>query len=368
MLFFKKTPTSSLDQFSKDFGDFPPQPLNLGIKNNKFDVISLSGLSSKYYTISRVSRTLRRNPEKESDPVAKAISQEMRDSITEIERAISKLKNSIGKLPLIRKIAALILFFAIFPLLLVLMVFLSLKLLYSVSKVKSLGTESLGFFSPKTQDNSEIVIKPGPIKKSKILPEAIISHEHIHLMQNACFGESSTENIDADFKINIEKFLKNEHINSKSALYYLSLNEVEARLHEIVISHYKKNKMLPVDYQGFLSLLLACDFLGEYVRSMFLKCDVSFPEENTDNYELREEVPAEDILLMLTFLSDFQYEKRFVCEALSFMYGNLLMIYGDSKKALDYFQTIECQDFYYQIYGNHASPIMRKKDLYESEA
>jgi hypothetical protein len=58
-------------------------------------------------------------------------------------------------------------------------------------------------------------------------------------------------------------------------------------------------------------------------------------------------------------------DKGLIQSLLSVMYGNLLFIYGDQEKAFDYLHTIECQDFYDQIYGKYASPVMRTKYSYE---
>ncbi|MCM0612167.1 hypothetical protein KFJ24_06710 [Marinobacter sediminum] len=357
--FYKKTPTTSIDQFSKDFFSFPPKPLSSKVINNKFDILSLRVVGGKYYTLTRVFKVFRRDPEKECDPIVREMILKARSSFSELRALIKELRADFLNLNSLVKLLAVLLFLVILPFVLVFAIFAFLRFILLLSKVESIGTGSLGFFSPKTQDSSEIVVMPAKIKKAEISVDSVISHEHIHLMQDSCFSEGSSDIIDAESAINLKKFLKEEYLDSSRSYYYFKLKEVEARLHEIVLSYYRKYENLPMDYQGFLSFIQGCEVIGGDVQRILKLYGADTPTVKIKTYSMREPIPAEDLLIMLYYFDDFQHAKRFVCEALSVMYGNLLLIYGDSEKAYEYLNTVESQDFYYQIYGENASLTVR---------
>jgi hypothetical protein len=356
MNLYKKFPAGSQDQFLKDFGEFPPKPLTTEASNHTFDVIYLSGFGMKYYSLSRSFRIFNSGASDIKDENLRGMYEEVQRIKHDVKASFFNVFSSFKSINLIQKIGTIFLLTLVSPFLLLIFLFLLLNAVYRMYRVPTIGTESLGFFSPAMQQKSEIVVRPKAIRKARISLDAIISHEHIHLLQHRIFLNRKSDLLGLKFKENLKGFLNESALQSEEAFYYLSLNEVEARLHEVVLSHYRAHGNLPSDYQDFLVMILSCDVLGEPVSRILSKYDVTAPEYVGREYSLREFVPAEDLAIMLGYFPDFSYAKRFVCEALSVMYGNLLILYGDSDKAFEYLKTIECSDFYTQLYGEHSIP------------
>lgn len=359
MLLYEKYSTDCQEQLFKDFGEFPPKPLHTPPRKHKFDVVHLSGIGIKYYSLSRVFGLFKADEGQIEDENVRLMHKEVQDVKYGLMTSLQDLAFTFKKLNVISKALSLFLVLLISPLLLIFFSFLLIRLLYRLYRVPSLGSNALGFFSPITQQKSEIVVKPKAIKKSGISLDAIISHEHIHLLQFRSFPERKEDLLGADIKANVQGMLKENAIRLDKALYYLSLNEVEARLHEVVLSHYRAHQSLPSDYQGFLVMILSCEVLGRPVSRILSNHEVPMPEYLGQEYNLREVVPAEDLAILLGYFNDFSYAKRFICESLSVMYGNLLMLYGDTQKAVKYLRTIECSDFYIQLYGEPSVPMDR---------
>ncbi|PCM45934.1 hypothetical protein [Marinobacter sp. ANT_B65] len=351
MQIYKKYPTCSQIQLLKDFGDCPPKPLTTRALKYSFDIIYLSGIGDKYYSLSRLFRVFKDDSSKIRDQNLKAMLEIVKNAKKGIKAPIQDFFSTFKNLKLVQKIGTLFLLFFISPFFLLFIFFVLGKTAIHLYRMPVTGKDALGFFSPITQQKSEIVVKPKSIKKAQISLDAVISHEHIHLLQHRIFPNRQVDLLGYEFKENIRKFLNQPALKSEKTFYHLSLNEVEARLHEVVLSYYRAYGNLPIDYQGFLVMILSCDVLGEPVSRILSKYDVAVPEYDGRKYSLRDVSPAEDIAIMLGYFPDFSYAKRFVCEALSMMYGNLLVLYGDSDLAFKYLETVECSDFYTQLYG-----------------
>jgi len=344
MLFYKKSPTTSRSQLLNDFGDFPPKPLADDLTNRNFDVVYLSGLGNQYFLMSRFVRGLMGDPE---DLIDSELIQFQKEHVESKIKFMSTYKG----LNFFQKAGLFVVIFFALPLIFFGMGVYFIGAFYKFSKSKSAGSSVVGFFNPTSQQKSEIAIKPKIIKKSKSILPAIVSHEHIHLLQHNAFMERRKDLRKVEHNTNLRKFLTEKFLESESAFYYLELNEVEARLHEVVLSYYRAHGQLPVDYRGFLIMILSCEFLGDHAARVLSEHDIILPESESYNYQMRDVTAAREIAVMFMFFSGGNYPKRFICEALSVMYGNLIIIYGDPMSASEYLKTIINTDFYINLYG-----------------
>ncbi|TYC63824.1 hypothetical protein FMN52_00950 [Marinobacter sp. BW6] len=356
---YRKYSTDCHEQLFKDFGEFPPKPLRAPPLKHTFDVIYLSGIGSKYYSLSRVFGLFKADEDEIEDENVRLMHKEVQDVKYGLVTSLQDLVFKFKKLNLLNKTLSLLLVILISPLFLIFFAFLLIILIYRLYRIPSLGLNSLGFFSPITQQKSEIVVKPRDIKNAGLSLDAIVSHEHIHLLQFRKFPDRQNDLLGTDFKASVKNVLKDSAKRSGKAFYYLSINEVEARLHEVVLSYYRAYQSLPHDYRGFLVMILSCEVLGGPVSKILSNHEVELQEYVFRDFNLREVAPAQDLAIMLGYFKDFSYSKRFVCESLSVMYGNLLMLYGDTQKAINYLKTIECSDFYLQLYGEPSVPMDR---------
>lgn len=354
MYLYKTSTTSCESQLSKDFGEYPPRPLNAKIKNHSFDIIKLSRIGGTYFTLSRCLRIFKRSPDQEAPIDVRSALHQFIKSKNELLESMTETKNMFRDFSLIQKILLLLVVILFSPFVLIVALFFLLRIFYLILRMPKIGTDSLGFFSPITQDKSEIVVKPAHINKSDLSLDAVVSHEHIHLMQHAAFKNRSTLWRNEDYKENLKPLIKSEYFDSESTFYHLSLNEVEARLHELVLSYYREFRALPVDYVGFLRLIVSVEEYGPLISNLLTRFDVALPEGIVSIYKSSAKRPIEDIFANLANFSELKTSVRYVCEALSVMYGNLMILYGAPDAAAEYFETIECCDLYNQIYGDIA--------------
>lgn len=169
--------------------------------------------------------------------------------------------------------------------------------------------------------------------------EAIVAHEHIHLLQQQ-EGENRRQQVQCP-----EQVLDEQWVQDRDTLYLLEWHEVEARLHEQVVSYYRKNHELPLTLDGF--------------HRMFMEC----AEDNAAmaNPELRQQEAAHTMAHRSTMLNnqfwdlllrlkDAQCRMQFIHEVLAVMYGNLLRYYGDSEASSQWLSHIARPNLYDELY------------------
>lgn len=128
--------------------------------------------------------------------------------------------------------------------------------------------------------------------------------------------------------------------------------EVEARLHESVLSFYRVYRQLPMTIPIFLGMLAANQQYGELVgltlESMgvnFDRLDLTFPE--------RGKMSAEQLESLLVYINTPELTCRFITEVLPVMYGNLLSYYGDEDASNTFLQNIVRPNLYDDLYCKH---------------
>lgn len=141
--------------------------------------------------------------------------------------------------------------------------------------------------------------------------EEIISHENIHILQHRNFYD-----IYNLLNFNPNKIIDEHHDDSgtytskmKQHLKYLCGQcELEARLHELVVSVYRRDGILPQGTQGFVKIIKA----------------ILNQERVTRNSHV-----DDDLFQISTFFSDIDRLDFFFYVLIPLLYSNLLLYYGD---------------------------------------
>lgn len=112
--------------------------------------------------------------------------------------------------------------------------------------------DSSGYFSQYIPDEIVVNIESG----GKLDGEAVISHEHIHLLQHRDHEVCNRHLSDP------RSFLSDAALRFGQFEYFFERREVEARLHEILVCAYRAGNDLPTTLSEFFGLLMRCQHLG----------------------------------------------------------------------------------------------------------
>jgi hypothetical protein len=197
---------------------------------------------------------------------------------------------------------------------------------------------------------------PREIKKIGLSYDATLSHEHLHLIQYEVFQGRPGSYVEPDFSSRVSCCVKPNFVNDELALYYLSLNEVEPRLHELVLSFVRQYGYLPLNYNGYLTMLISLEGVGEGFSELLSAHGEEFVKEVPGYYRLRDSYALDDLGLVFKLFLNVELVRRFFCEVLSVVYGNLLIIYSGTDAAYDYLKTIKNCELYGELYGPKCSP------------
>ena len=200
----------------------------------------------------------------------------------------------------------------------------------------------LGLFMPYFKDELQIIVKSqGHLNKGEA---AIISHEHIHLLQYRN-PESHSRRVKSP-----QTLLTAEGLADRFTLYILEKMEVEARLHESVLSFYRAHHYLPTTVSEFLGLLASSKTIGLHVTSILENGDVTF-QRDQGTYSDREGRPVEHLGWILMDIKTPELQRRFITEVMPVMYGNMLKYYGDDAASRQFLSNIDRPNFYDDLYG-----------------
>ena len=213
---------------------------------------------------------------------------------------------------------------------------------------------SVGFYSPGAGLEDEINIKTKKLKKLKFNCDATISHEHLHLLQNKYGKEFKLSEKEDSFIIRVGAILNNT--DNSFLNYLLEEHELEARLHELILSFYRQIGFLPVSYNEFIGALLAWNnqYKTEYnlIFRRFENHENPYP--NYNEFTIRDENISKEItyvLISLTIKNNVMI--RFLQEILPVMYSNLLLYYGDALTSKNMLESIPDTTLFYQVYGRN---------------
>jgi hypothetical protein len=321
--------TSSESQLKKDFGEFPPKPLSGEGRTGEFTTIRVRGIGVHIHNVVMVKRLV------ESSEDVDSLSSTMKDLMAS---EIANLKRFVENKGFGSKTLKWLALGATF-------LASTLKLV----RMGPQGANSLGFFMPLRKDEHEIVIKVGEAAKKGLEAASMISHEHIHLLQHkeldiTSYSRGVTWPDDQLFTESARSNAMLPHLK-----YILERHEVEARLHELVVSFYRIHKNLPLSCPSFLALLAASKQLGWLVTGLLTLANIEIDPPFIE-FDERDKMQARDLEMVMLSMPD-ELVVRFITEVLPVMYGNLLKYYGDDAVSQNFQSKIARPNFYDQLYS-----------------
>jgi hypothetical protein len=330
--FYTRTEKTSHQQLLEDFGEFPPKPLVSRKLPYRFHLVRVRGPANlfNFYTLWMSALTaLKQNPSSLSPAMQSALADVKEHVIGLTSTNINGTNDpSEFKIALPKQIAAAICAFGMW-------------------RKQRLRKRCHGYYLPIVTHEAQITVLGRATKRPKgIAP--VVSHEHIHFLQH-CDGNMSEKEAPGS-----AAYLKKEKVESAALLYLLEQKEVEARLHEVVLSAYRAGHQIPLTLHNFLSMLCACKQLTEFLT---LICEASGFKVTCNGpfFETRDPDLAVDIEHVMTFAKNEDLTCRFAMEALPVMYGNLLRYYGDECASETFLTQIERPNLYDELYGLKAA-------------
>jgi len=318
----------SSDQLALDFGEFPPRPLLCKPLAHKVDIIEAGGAGQAINCFRMASRIIQlQSGGGKTRLVA---------NVDLGEAWHARLKTRNGEVGQAKESSA---WLAVRFKRLIRVSQLAMQLLSTIRSNK----KGLAVFIPTNVGGGQINLME-TIRVRKLDIEPFISHEHIHFLQHVD-GQPSGK-----WQVNPRTVLRPERDSNQEVLYYLDKKEVEARLHEIVLSHYRTNRELPLDPQGFFDLLASSTVFSRELID-FLRNSGHHVPVGSARYVERDAVWP-DVLAMAIWSLQSKYIYPFVTEVLSVMYGNLLRYYGDEGSSHAYLSKIPRPNLYDVIYGH----------------
>ena len=336
---------TSKQQLLDDFGEFPPKPLRCESLKGELKVIRTHGIGIFYQDFNMLMASANAV---HSDP--NLLSEEITDNPGFAEsmhksRASLDILISAGFPPSICK--------AIFS------IFHPLACMYLIASGKNRPTRPgiLGYFNPRFKNELQIVVKSRRIRELKRREDSIISHEHLHLLQNR------NPEVHRKYANNSQDLLNDDVLSDppllKNLQYVMEKFEVEARLHECVLSFYRTHGHLPITISGFLGLLASSRDCGELYSLVLKLRNIELKKqklpgitiEKFEEYSDRDSEFTKELLCIINFTKTHDLQYRFITEVLTVMYGNLLKYYGDHETSKIYLQSIARPNFYDELYS-----------------
>jgi hypothetical protein len=323
--FFSVEQMSCQEQLRQDFGEFPPTPLRCESLTGEFSVVRTSGICRIYHDLAVQFCLMDVDIESLSTDLVTKFGANMRDFQNTFERLGPRSSRFVKR--------------AVFGWLFVVRTAKAIR-------YRNTKPNAVGLFIPYFKDGLQITVKArGYLNKSDA---HIVSHEHIHLLQHRT-PESHCRHVRSP-----QELLTEEGSADTFILYILEKNEIEARLHECVLSFYRAHHDLPTTVSGFLRLLASSEKIGLLVIGILDSGDVTF-ERWHGTYPEREARPVEHLGWVLTAIKTPELQRRYITEVLTVMYGNLLKYYGDDVASRGLLQGIDRPNFYDDLYGPQAA-------------
>ncbi|MBK7413865.1 MAG: hypothetical protein IPJ38_00760 [Dechloromonas sp.] len=329
--FYFKEIVLSKKQLENDFGEFPPFPLKDTEFDFKFYKVEVRWFGVIYNILNIGKKLVQSN-----EPgihlkrfQVDGISDDIFNEIIKAAKSIKELINSNNKFTVAFAITIIL------P-----VVFIKFR--------KSILFKSTGFYLPVPGSENQITVRVNA-GCNGLRVDSTISHEHLHYLQYMINENHGKKISNLDF-IN-SKLIKKEKYKpyAQFLIYAFERNEVEARLHEIVLSYYRKSKELPLTLDGFINLLATCNEFSELVVSALEEREVDIKSSDV-KFEGRDQNIAIQLKCLLSAFVDEELRYRFITEVLTVMYANLLMYYGDKTSSINFANKITRPNMYDEIY------------------
>lgn len=312
---------SSREQLELDFGHFPPAPLRCEDLKGSWNLIRVAGVGQAYQDF-KVFRALMKVVEGgdkaaiDRDMSSDAEYQMMRRVVEDLRRFPRLMTVILWLMPIL----------------------LSVRPYFSKKPAVHSRDGVTGYFNALLP--SDIIIRE---TSERVSDDGVVSHEHIHLLQHRD-GEAHCRGLQSPATLLSDKALTVPQLQ-----YFFEKKEVEARLHECVLSCYRAWGYLPLTVNDFLSLLTSSECLGWLVSGVL-------SEEPTLNvlpqkpYVEREPEFASQLEMILLSMRTPELERRFVTEVLPVMYANLLRYYGDTTASEHILSELDRPNLYDVLY------------------
>lgn len=201
----------------------------------------------------------------------------------------------------------------------------------------------MGLVLPLTEDDRQITLF-GKTNRNPALRNEVLAHEHVHYLQNR-EDSNRRKKLHNPFQI-----LPAVRAEDQFVLYLLECAEVEARLHELVLSYYRAKRVLPQTLDEFLGMLADWDEMGAYLVQMTAYAGLTIHPSGKP-FAMRSAMFSGQLAAVLGFLKDPEMTRRFICEVLPVMYANLLRYYGDSSASARFAAEYVRPNLYDVLYG-----------------
>ncbi len=416
-LLFNGRQSSSVEQLSRDFGEYPPQPLTGKITDYTFDILhprnKISNAIYANYAAFKMLISEAKNNSEEFKVLKKEMQGVARKGIRDLKTPLAMftqesknlLKAAINNkkyhyLPGYILIVALGILFilALYITIITSLLFIAPPyFIYRVGKSMAPKESTMGHFMSQESLSNQIVV----FRKANDSDfEATVSHEHLHFLQYKTRGSSfdkldivgSAEHLFSPDALN--EFSQDpehkQHFN-----YLANPAEVEARLHEVMIAFYHANQRLPANAAEFIEAMMACSKIiqgtilkhltraldsiddtgnGEKLPLLLNHSELQFfvLKKLLDAIQEYKESPDECNLFFGTekisqrdpsALKDLEYiiiylcvtDVQYIFEVLPNFYANLVEYYGDIETSNRIRQEVPKTEFYYQLYPENAA-------------
>lgn len=277
------------------------------------------------------------------------------ESINEMSQAVTDFKNVIASLNIYGKYAVFLLAVILSPvialMLLVPLGFAVLRIWKALKKVDEAGGYYCPFFGRRN------VLYVNQSKRMLHRYESIVSHEFIHFLQS-----ESLRRLPIDISRLRQEVLYNEildeegigkhgeairrHIN-----YLLDLKELEARLHELVLSGYRQLGWLPQTLSEFLQFLSMNADIESSRDILISHLQFDREDKEEENFRLRDKKIGGDVNLLLLALKDIETTLKFIVEVLPVAYCNLMALYGSDISKVSINAEIPRPNLFDRVYG-----------------
>lgn len=179
-------------------------------------------------------------------------------------------------------------------------------------------TDAMGFYSSILSNKTLYLVN----KSSNYdYYHPIISHEHIHMIQDEMYKSGFIQPLIFHKTNVINDICYTEKLNKVSKIctldYLFSPLEIEARLHEVVLTYYREKKIMPKNADEFIELILSFRFLAHST------------EDNYENLlETRYRIGADNYFNLTFILLKTEHAATFFRDVLPIFYRRLLTYYG----------------------------------------
>lgn len=321
LIIYRRQTRTSEDQLREDFGVFPPAPLQCRSPEFRFVIVHARG-PGKLINHWRRGAELMQAFEADRSTVTPGLL----DTLITLT-GVEKIGQPRESTPLRYRAPRLVvrLFLAI--------------CLFKAERTRKSG---LGYFLPITSHDRQVTLLAGARRNAE-LANAVIAHEHLHFLQHQVAMNRSKG------VASLPLILAEQHAKNAFVLYLLEPMEVEARLHELILSFYRARQSLPQTVDEFLCLLADWEEFGQYLTVMTGSAGLAMRGTGSV-FSLRSKDLGEQLGMVMGFFKNAETTKQFVAEVLPVMYGNLLGYYGDAPASTRFLAQIARPNLYDALY------------------